>query len=171
MKDGLLVRTGKRLMRLGKLRICIVDDQPTYFNDQMVRIARASGFVNIERHYIVDNQLLSDLVATPPDIIILDIKGVTDGEVAKNGWGIAKIMFDKTNAYVVVTSAHQFYLHETHRSYDYLIEQRFLTAVDFVEELTAITERYLHAKVQFWAKPVFRLGFALVKKMLIPHPG
>lgn len=170
MRDRFVVSLGKKLMGAGRLRICIIDDQPTYFNDQMLAIARAAGFSHIVREYVVDNDRLERLLSNPPDIIILDIKGVTDGKSAKDGWGIAKLMFDRTSAYVVVTSAHRFFLHETHRDYDYLIEDRFLTGVDFVEELVRIADRYLRSKARFWAKPVFRLGLFLARRALIPAP-
>jgi hypothetical protein len=170
MRDRLLIRLARKLMRVGRLKICIVDDQRTYFNENMIAIARAAGFSHIQRCYIIDHQLLQELLKLPPDIIILDIKGVTDKEVAKDGFGIAQLMYDRTNAYVVVTSAHKFYLHETHTHYDYLIEERFLTAVDFVRELATITDRYLRAKVRFWGKPIFRLGFYLAKKALMSEP-
>jgi hypothetical protein len=170
MKDKLLVKLGKRIMRAGRLRICVVDDQKTYFHENMLAAAKAAGFSHIIRYYVIDAQLLQKLLRSPPDIIILDIKGVADKKVAKDGFGIAKLMFERTNAYIVITSAHKFYLRETHTQYDYLIEDRFLTIVDFVEELGRITEKYLKAKVRFWGKPVFRLGFFLARKALMPTP-
>jgi hypothetical protein len=170
MKDKMLLRLGRKLMRAGNLRICVVDDQQTYFNENMLAVARAAGFSHIERYYLIDGLRLRKLLDSPPDIIILDIKGITDKSVAKDGFGIAKLMFDQTNAYVVITSAHKWYLHETHKDYDYVIEERFLTAVDFVEELQRITERYLASKVRFWRKVVFRIGLSLAKRALVPSP-
>ena len=167
MRDKLLLRLGRKLMSAGNLRICVVDDQGTYFNENMLAVARAAGFSHIERYYLIDNQRLRKLLHSPPDIIILDIKGIADKGVAKDGFGIAKLMFDKTSTYVVITSAHKWYLHETHKDYDYVIEERFLTAVDFVDELQRITERYLASKVRFWRKVVFRIGLSLANHALL----
>jgi hypothetical protein len=167
MKDKLLVKLGKRIMRAGRLRICVVDDKRTYFHENMLATAKAAGFSHITRYYVIDEHLLQHLLISPPDIIILDIKGVADKRVAKDGFGIAKLMFERTNTYVVITSAHRFYLRETHTKYDYLIENRFLTSVDFVEELAMITDKYLKTKIRFWGKLVFRLGFFLAKKALM----
>ncbi|MBM4025763.1 MAG: hypothetical protein FJ280_10200 [Planctomycetes bacterium] len=110
MRDKLVVRLGKKLMGLGALRICIVDDVASYFNEQMIAIAKEAGFTRIERLYVLDAGKLEDLLACPPDIIILDIKGITEKSVAKDGFAVARLMFEKTHCFVVVTSAHKFYL-------------------------------------------------------------
>jgi chemotaxis response regulator CheB len=158
---------GRKLMSLGKLKIYIIDDQETYFSKNILEIVKKAGFSSIERYYIVNKELLEKLLSDPPDIIILDIKGITEKDVAKNGFGIAKVMFEKTNSYVVVTSAHKFYLHETHKQYDYVIQERLLTAVDLIDELTNIVENYLKYKINFYKKITFRIGFKIVKKALM----
>lgn len=166
MKDSLVVGLGKYLMRKGVLKVCILDDQETYFSDTMLKLAKAAGFAHIERHYLVDAKLMEDLLKNPRDIIIMDIKGVADPAVAKDGFGVAKSLYSKTNSYVAITSAHQFFLRDTHRSYDYMIKQRMLTAVDFIEELTTIVENYLRSKSKFYKKIVFRIGFALARSAI-----
>jgi hypothetical protein len=166
MKESLLVKCGKFLMKKGKLRVCIIDDQETYFSENMLKLVRAAGFTHIERHYLVDEKLLKNLLENPPEIVILDIKGVAAPSVAKDGFGIAKTLYVKTDSYIVITSAHQFFLSDTHKSYDYMIKQRILTAVDFIEELTTIVENYLRAKSKFYQKIVFRVGFALARVSL-----
>jgi chemotaxis response regulator CheB len=167
MKDSIYIKVGKFLMKHGNLKICIVDDQKTYFSDNMIQVANSAGFKSIERYFIVDKQLMKILLENPPDIIILDIKGIAEEDVAKDGFGIAKVLFDNTNTFVVITSAHKFFLHETHKSYDYMIKERLLTAVDFVEELALIIDRYLRSKVRIYKKMIFRIGFSMVKKAII----
>jgi len=157
-------------MRLGKLRVCIVDDEASYFTPEMISLAEAAGFTHIERHFKVDAGLLHDWLERTPDIVILDIKGVAAAEVAKDGFGIAKVLYEQTPAYVVITSAHKFHLHEYHQSYDYAIPDRLLTAVDFIMVLTKITEKYLTQKIRFYRKVAFRLGFFIARKSLTPSP-
>jgi hypothetical protein len=48
-----------------------------------------------------------------------------------------------------------------------VIEDRFLTAVDFVEELRQITDKYIASKVRFWGKLIFRMGLSLTKHALV----
>jgi two-component SAPR family response regulator len=164
MKDKLLLGIGRKLMKLGRLRICIIDDKKTYFNPQMLEMAAAAGFPDIERYYLVDEKLFMELQQFPPDIIILDIKGITIPSVAKDGFSIASVMYGKTNSYIVITSAHKYYLKDFHKDYDYIIEDRLLTGIDFIEELEKITEDYLNRKIRFYKKVVFRIGFRLIKK-------
>jgi len=86
-----MVRLAKKLMAAYPLKICIIDDKQTYFSEAMLRVAASAGFPGIERHLVVDNKLMSALLETPPDIIILDIKGVAEPDVAKDGFGIARL--------------------------------------------------------------------------------
>ena len=153
-------------MRIGKLRICIVDDEKAYFTPQMLRLAANAGLSNIERHFKIDQELLGNLLKCPPDIIILDIKGVTIPDVAKDGFHVAKILYEQTNAFVVITSAHKFHLHEYHRSYDYVMQERLLTAIDFIDELWKIVEDYLTRKTKFFRKLVFKIGYKIAKKSM-----
>lgn len=166
MKSKLILNTGKLLMRMGKLRICIFDDEASYFTPQMLRLAEHAGFMGIERYYKIDRKVLGDLLKHPPDIVILDIKGITTPDVAKDGFHIAKLLYEQTKAYVVITSAHKFHLHEYHRSYDYVLEERLLTAVDFIDELRNIIEEYLKGKIRFYRKVTFRIGYKIVKRDL-----
>jgi two-component SAPR family response regulator len=167
MRDNVYTKVGKFLMEHGNLRICIVDDQKTYFSDNMIQVANSAGFQNIERYFIVDKQLMKTLLENPPDIIILDIKGIAEEEVSKDGFGIARVLYDNTNTFVVITSAHKFFLHETHKSYDYMMKERLLTTVDFVEELGLIIDRYLRLKSRIYKKMIFRIGFSMVKKAIV----
>lgn len=166
MRNKFLFMIGRKLMSMGKLKIYIIDDQETYFSKTILEIVEKAGFTSIERYYIVTKELLEKFLSDPPDIIILDIKGIAEKDVAKDGFGIAKMMFEKTNSYVVITSAHKFYLHETHKQYDYLIQERLLTAVDLIDELTNIVENYLKYKVDFYKKIIFRIGFKIAKSAL-----
>lgn len=167
MRNNLLVRIGKFLMKHGNLKICIIDDQKTYFSGNMLQIAKSAGFYNIERFYMVDEELMKDLLKKPPDIVIIDIRGIAKKNVAKDGFGIAKALYDNTSSYIVITSAHKFFLHETHKSYDYLMKERLLTAVDFVDELAVIIDRYLKLKVKIYKKILFRIGFRMAKKAIV----
>ena len=156
-------------MRLGKLRICIIDDEAAYFNPQMLKLAAEVGFTHIERHSIIDKELLRNLLKSPPDITILDIRGVAASDVAKNGFDIAKILYEETDSYIVITSAHKFHLYEYHKSYDYVIHDRLLTSVDFIQELKTITERYLNDKIRFYQKLGFRIGYRVIKASLMQN--
>ncbi len=167
MKNKPQLSAGKLLMKLGKLRICIIDDEAGNFNPQMLQLASDAGFKHVERYHKIDKVLLSNLLKSPPDIIILDIKNVTTSDVAKDGFGVAKVLYEQTNTFIVITSAHKFHLHEYHKSYDYVMQQRLLTAVDFLDELNKIIEIYLSNKIRFYQKAVFRLGYAVAKKALI----
>ena len=171
MRNKLLLKTGKMLMRFNKLRICIVDDEAAYFTPEMLSLASTVGFTHIERYYRVNKDLLNKLLQFPPDIVILDIKGVVDSDVAKDGFGIAKVLYEQTAAYVVITSAHKFHLHEYHQKYDYVLENRLLTAVDFIDELRKIIERYLSEKLRFYRKILYRIGYSFAKKSIMPRPG
>lgn len=167
MKEKILFKIGKKFMKWGKLKICIIDDEKTYFNPQMLEMAAVAGFPKIERHYLVDEILFKRLQEFPPDIIILDIKKITKPNIAKDGFAVASLMYDNTNAYVVITSAHQFYLREFHKEFDYIIQERNLTGVDFIEELNKITEDYLKKKIKIYKKVFLRIGLNLVKKSTI----
>lgn len=164
MKEKFLFKIGKKFMKWGKLEIVIIDDEKTYFNPQMLEMAAAAGFPYIERYYLVDEKLFKQLQESPPNILILDIKKITKPNIAKDGFAIASLMFKNTNAYVAITSAHKYYLHEFHKDYDYIIQERLLTGVDFIEELDKIIKDYLNRKIKFYKKILFRIGFLLVNK-------
>jgi hypothetical protein len=166
MKIKFVTRIGKLMMRLGSIRIIIIDDKKTYFNKQMLDLARASGFYGIKRLYKIDNDILKNLQKNPPDILILDIKGIAEQNVAKDGFGIASLFYKNSYSYVVITSAHSFQLGEIHKEFDYIIQERNLTAVDFIEELEKIVTDYLERSVKFYQKFIFKIGFQIVRKTL-----
>lgn len=168
MKEKILYKIGKKFMNWGRLHICIIDDFETYFNPLMLEMAAVAGFPKIERYYLVDEILFKRLQKSPPDILILDIKDITKPEIAKDGFAIASLMFKNTNAYIAITSAHQFYLSEYHKEFDYIIQQRNLTGVDFIEELFKISDDFLNRKIKIYKKVFFRVGLYLVKKSTIP---
>ena len=76
------------------------------------------------------------------------------------------LLYEQTNAFVVITSAHKFHLHEYHRSYDYVMQERLLTAIDFIDELWKIVEDYLTRKTKFFRKLVFKIGYKIAKKSM-----
>lgn len=164
MKIKLKNRIGRWLMGLDGPKICIIDDEEIYFNDDLLTLARKNGFKNIERHQLVDKELLKSLQVAPRDIVILDVQGVTTPDVAKDGLHLASSLTKTTNSYVVITSAHKFHLTNRATEVDYVIEDRLLTAVDFLSELTNIVEDYLEKKSSFYKKIAFKAGFALVRQ-------
>lgn len=171
MKEWLTTKVGRGLMKQFPLRICIVDDEAAYFSAQMRSIAAEAGFPKIERFGKVDAPTLEEFLRTPPDVFILDIRGITTKDVAKDGFALAGLLYDQTPSFIVITSAHKFHLHEYHKKYDYIIKQRLLGAVDFLEELCTITDLYLSAKLKAYKKLAFRIGFKVAKKSLLPTPN
>lgn len=164
MKINLNQSLGKFLMRISSIKICIVDDEEIYFDKQMIELAKLNGFKNIERYTKIDSDLFEDLQKSPRDIVILDIQGITSPEVAKDGLQIASSLSKNTSSYIVVTSAHQFHLSNKLTKVDYVIEDRLLTQVDFLDTLIQITEDYLEKKTTFYKKVAFKVGFGLVKQ-------
>lgn len=161
-----LIPLAKFLMRMTPLDICIVDDIPSYFNEDMLKIANAAGYAKFQRLFVVDSTMMAKLLKRPPDIIILDIKGVTDPELAKDGFGIAELLARNTNTFIVLTSAHKFRLKNQSFQSDYVIGQRLLTPVDFVAELDEIVSAALSRKIRFYRAIVFRIGFWIGKYAL-----
>ncbi len=102
MKISAVVATGKWLMKLSGFRITIIDDQDAYFNDSMLNAAKAIGFNRIERLYRVDQPTLQRLLNDPPHILVLDIKGVSDRDVAKDGLALCALFKKNTKCYVAV---------------------------------------------------------------------
>lgn len=166
MKHKVLSKIGKFLMKITSIRICIIDDEDIYFNKNMLNIATNTGFNKIDRHSKVDHILLSRLQKKPYDIIILDVQGITEPDVAKDGMQIAALLNKTTNSYIVVTSAHQFHLINEMTAVDYIIENKLLTTTDFIDELTGITEDYLTKKSSFYKNILFKMGFAIMKKSI-----
>lgn len=164
MKVKLKTTLGRLLMKLGKIKICIIDDEEIYFNENSINLAKENGFHHIERHYNLDSLLFSDLQKSPRDIVILDIQGITSPEVAKDGLHAASSLVRNTCSYIVVTSAHQFHLTNRITEVDYIIEDRLLTTADFLEILTLIVEDYLSKKTSFYKKVIFKFGFSLARQ-------
>lgn len=160
-------RLGRFLMGLQPLKIVIVDDVEAYFNKDMLDLVKRSGLSKIERLYFIDKPALKKLLDTPPDIIILDIKGIVSNEIAKDGFDIARTMMKETDCYVVVTSAHRFRLKNQNSEYDYIINERLLTAVDFLDELRFIINDLLEKKINWYKKIIFRLGYGIIKSTFI----
>jgi two-component SAPR family response regulator len=155
------------MIRLSKLRILIIDDEKHYFSDIHLETAKNFGFHNIERHFYVDRKFLEKMTNDPPDIIILDIKGITDPLIAKDGCDIAKILYKIEKSYIVITSTHSFLLKSISKCYDYKIDERILTAIDFVDELFRITEDFLQKKTSFYEKIFLKIGIIILKKSVI----
>lgn len=162
----LLTSLGKKLMAMGHLRITIADDEATYFNEHMLRIAESTGYRGIKRLEVIDKHQLNEIMKNPPDIIILDVKGVCTADVAKDGIELANMLARETSAMVVVTSAHKFHLKGAIANVDHIIERRNLTAVDFTNELSQIVGKYLDTKARFYRHLLFRAGFALARGAL-----
>lgn len=163
MKNKPLTFIGKQMMKWGKYKICIVDDEDIYFNRKMLNIAKESGFTFIDRYRVVDNDLHRKILKDEYDLIILDVKGSTDNKVAKDGINLASSLNGKISAFIVLTSAHQFHLSNETIKADYIIENRNLTNVDFIEVLTDIVGQSLDKKIKFYKKLVFKTGFKLLK--------
>ncbi len=164
MKIKLKNKVGRWLMGLGGITICIIDDEEIYFSEGLLNLAKENGFKKIERHHLVDKKLLQNLHEQPRDIIVLDIQGVTTPDVAKDGLHLASSLTKTTTTYVAITSAHKFHLTNRITEVDYVIDDRLLTAVDFLDELTNMVEDYLEKKTAFYKKVIFKAGFALAKQ-------
>lgn len=160
-------KVGRFLMKLQPLKLVVIDDVESYFNKNMLDLANTMGFSKIERLYYIDKKILQRLLVSPPDIIILDIKGIVNSEIGKDGFDIARTMMRETNTYVVVTSAHRYKLKNENSEYDYIINNRLLTAVDFLEELHSIVSDAFELKINWYKNIAFRIGFGLIKKILV----
>ena len=88
-------------------------------------------------------------------------------EIGIDGFDIARTMMRETNTYVVVTSAHRYKLKNENSEYDYIINNRLLTAVDFLEELHSIVSDAFELKINWYKNIAFRIGFGLIKKILV----
>ncbi len=170
MKIKFLNKFGKFLMIKNALSICIVDDEDAYFNPEMLNYAKAAGFPEISRYSIIDLDLFDKMINNPYDIVILDIKGIAHPDLAPDGFTVARLLFEKTNSYIVITSAHKFHLHQYHQKFDYMIPQRLLTIVDFIDELNKIVTDYARLKLKFYKKIGFKIGFKLVKASISALP-
>lgn len=163
MKNGLLGKIGQGLMKFTPMKVIIIDDVETYFNEQMLSIAGAKGTVSFERYTKCDANLLKSLVSNPRDILIIDIKGTVSEDVGKDGFDVAKHVFQNSPTYVAVTSAHKYHLKNRTNYGDYVMEDRLLTPVDFTEELNSMIDNYLKKKKKIYQKIGFRIGKYLFK--------
>ena len=158
MKNKYTNRLGKFLLKLTPLKVCIIDDTKAYFNEQMLLTASASGEYCFEREFKCNSIILNDLLKYPRDIVIIDIKGTTTEDIGKDGFDVAKVLLQKTSSFIVTTSAHKFHLKNRDQYGDYVITDRLLTAIDFIEELETISSIYLKRKIKFYQKITFKVG-------------
>lgn len=166
MKHKTITWLGKVLMKLDSPKICIVDDEDIYFNEPMLTAAKNSGINKIERHSTIGTELLNRMQKHPFDILILDVKGITEPHIAKDGMHVASLITRTTNTYVAVVSAHQFHLINAMGDVDYYIENKIMTITDFIDELYIIIDEYLQKKSSFYKKILFKIGYSLLKKTL-----
>lgn len=157
------LQAGKWLMQKGRLKIVIADDEAAYFTPKMIAAARHAGYCGITRIMQINHAELQKLLQNPPDIIILDVGNVCPKDVAKDGIDLARVFSRDTSAMVVLTSAHKFHLRGAITHVDYIIENRKLTAVDFVNEIALIVDKYLAVKSKFYKAVLFKIGVRLVK--------
>lgn len=141
MKNGILNGIGKNLMKLSPIKIVIVDDVSTYFNEQMLSVASANGNITFERYSKCDSILLKSLVSNPRDILIMDIKGTVTNDIGKDGFDVASHVVKNTTTFVVITSAHKYQLRNRMNQVDYVIEDRLLTPIDFTDEMNIIIDK------------------------------
>lgn len=158
MKNKVVNGFGKTLMRLSPIKVVIIDDVKNYFDEQMIRLATSNGNVKIERYYKCDQNLLDSLTNVERDILILDIKGTVDRSLGKDGFDIARYLSNKTSTFIAITSAHKYHLKNQNNFGDYILENRLLTPIDFVEELDVIITLYLKHKIGFYKKGIYRIG-------------
>jgi len=164
LKNKIVVALGKKLMSLGKYKICIVDDEKAYFTKPMVQAAKKAGFSVIDRYYSVDKKLLTKFQNNHYDLIILDVRGSTEEDIAKDGIELAVMLKRTTPCCIAITSAHQFYLRNKMKDIDYVIENRTLTVTDFIDTINDVVTYSLDKHYTFYKKIIFRVGFTLAKQ-------
>jgi hypothetical protein len=167
MKSKKTMLFGKILMKIQPLKICIIDDVESYFNKTMLNIASADGNLIFERWDKIGELELKNLVQSPRDIVILDIKGIVDPAIGKDGFDIAKHLHQNTPSYIVTTSAHKFKLKNRDYYGDYVLTERLLTPIDFIDELNYIISDYLEKRIKPYQKLIFKMGLKLAKKALL----
>lgn len=158
MKNSLFSNLGKLLMKINPLKIIIIDDVKSYFNENMLSIASANGNISFERYYKCDGILLKNLVENPRDILIMDIKGTVTSDIGKDGFDVASHIYKNTNTFVATTSAHKFHLKNRENFGDYIISERLMTPVDFCEEINIMIDKYLNQKIKINQKIIFKIG-------------
>lgn len=163
MKNGIASNIGKALMKLNPISVVIIDDVKSYFNPTMLSIAGANGNISFERYYKCDGTLLKNLVERPRDILIVDIKGTVSDDIGRDGFDIANHIYNNTNTFVAITSAHKFHLKNRESYGDHVISERLMTPVDFTEEINSIINNYLKKKTKFYQKIIFKAGKYIFK--------
>jgi len=163
MKNGALNGIGKSLMKLSPIKIVIIDDVSTYFNEQMLSISSANGNISFERYNKCDSILLKSLVSNPRDILIMDIKGTVTKDIGKDGFDVASHVVKNTTTFVAITSAHKYQLKNRTNQVDYVIEDRLLTPIDFADEINIMIDKYLKTKTKIYGKISYKVGKALFK--------
>ena len=133
MKHKPLNGLGKLLMKIDNVSICIIDDEDVYFNKAMLNTAKNSGFNEIDRYSKIDYALLDRLQKNPYDIVVLDVQGITEPSIAKDGMQIASLLSRTTCSYIVITSAHQFHLINDMTKVDYKMENKIQTTADYID--------------------------------------
>lgn len=164
MKNKVLHSFGKGLMKLAPIKIIIIDDVATYFNEQMLSTAAANGNISFERYSKCDATLLKSLVSNPRDILIIDIKGTVKKDIGKDGFDVAIHVHKNTNTFVVITSAHKHHLKNQTNYGDYVIEDRLLTPIDFSNEINYIIDLYLKRKIATYKKFIYMIGKLMIRK-------
>jgi len=163
MKNGILSGIGKSLMKLNPIKIIIIDDVSTYFNEQMLSIASANGNITFERYSKCDSTLLKSLVTNPRDILIMDIKGTVTKDIGKDGFDVVTHISNNTTTYVAITSAHKYHLRNRSNYGDYVMSERLMTPIDFTEEINLIIDNYLKTKTKIYSKGAYKIGKILFK--------
>lgn len=153
-------------MRLSPLKICIIDDVDSYFNEEMLSLARNSYPIHFERWSSIGHNELNDLTLHPRDIVILDIKGIIKDNIGKDGFDVSKHLMNNTRSFVAITSAHKFQLQNKNVYGDYVLTERLMTPIDFVDELNSMISLYLSRKQKVYQKIFYKIGFKLLKANL-----
>jgi hypothetical protein len=99
----------------------------------------------------------------------MDIKGTVTKDIGKDGFDVTKHVFENTNTFVVITSAHKHHLKNQNNYGDYIIESRLLTPLDFCDEMNEIIDIYLKRKITFYKKLTYKIGKSMIKKKLLTH--
>lgn len=158
-------KIGRAIFRRYQPSFVIVDDVKTNFGPVLLRHASASGYQKIDRIYFVKSKELSRLVKPDGyDVIILDIKGVVDTSIAKDGLQLSELIRRTNSAYLALTSAHQYQLDKRTLSADRIIEDKIMTAVDFVKVLDEITEDLIERKLKLFRRFALKISLFAIKK-------
>lgn len=158
-------KVGRAIFERYQPSIVIVDDTKANFGKVLLEHAKRCGYNRIDRiHYVRSAEL--DQLITPGkyDVIILDIKGVVHPDIAVDGLQLSELIRRSNSAYLALTSAHQYHLDKRTLQADRIIENRIMTAVDFVKLLDEITEELLERKIKFAKKLGLRAASFLLKK-------